>query len=477
MKDKDLLKNTLWYGIIPKITTIINIFLLPITTPYLTRADYGLIGVINSYSALFLCICTLGLHMHLPNSYFEYKTKYRLVWRRIFGLILFSCFVFSIIQIICLFIVLPNTNPYSRILVILLSIIPIFLYSNQLIANNYFVLIEKPKPLVTRNLFAGLVGICITFICIVFFKLGYLSWLISSAVTSIVLFTLFLKPMYLKEQIYPVLTPFNQRTRNFLFISLPIIPHAAGHLLLSSSDRIIMSLFNISLDDIGLYTNGYQMGEYISFVIIGIFTALNPTLQRAFRSHNKKQLRYFFWLTQGVVFVLIVLFSLWMHIIYQLLIRNESLQFASNVAVVVVFSFMYFPIYTYMALPVFIEKKTNNILWLVFVPGIINIILNIIFIPYFGYQCVAYITLIAYWTIPIICFLHPFYRKAIKNMLGHRFLKELWILLLVWLISFYCIIAFMQNLSFVILIFVSLLVLIAFIFFYKTLNKTKGHIV
>lgn len=471
MRDKNLLKNTLWYGIIPKITIIINVFLLPITTPYLTRADYGLIGVINSYSALFLCICTLGLHMHLPNSYFEYKAKYRLVWRRIFGLVLFSCFIFSIIQIVCLLVVLPNTYPYSRILVILLSIIPIFLYSNQLIANNYFVLIERPKPLVTRNLFAGLIGICITFICITYFQLGYLSWLISSAVTSILLFILFLKPIYLKEQIYPVLTPFNQRTRSFLLISLPIIPHAAGHLLLSSSDRIIMSLFNISLDDIGLYTNGYQMGEYISFVIIGIFTALNPTLQRAFRSDNKKQLRYFFWLTQSVVFTLIILFSLWMHIIYQFLIRNESLQAASNIAVVVVFSFMYFPIYIYMALPVFIEKKTNNILWLVFVPGVLNILLNIIFIPYFGYKCVAYITLIAYWTIPLICFWHPFYRKAIKNMLGAQFLKELCFLFLLWIMSFYCIIKFMQNLPFIILIFVSILIFLAFIFYYKALRK------
>lgn len=477
MKDKDLLKNTLWYGIIPKITTIINVFLLPITTPYLTRADYGLIGVINSYTALFLCICTLGLHMHLPNSYFEYKTKYRLVWRRIFGLILFSCFIFSIIQIIFLLVVLPDTYPYSRILVILLSVVPIFLYSNQLIANNYFVLIERPKPLVTRNLFAGLVGICITFICITFFRLGYLSWLISSAVTSIILFTLFFKPIYLKEQIYPILNPFNQRTRSFLLISLPIIPHAAGHLLLSSSDRIIMSLFNISLDDIGLYTNGYQMGEYVSFVIIGIFTALNPTLQRAFRSDNKKQLRYFFWLTQAVVFTLIILTSLWMHIIYQFLIRNESLQLASNVAVVVVFSFMYFPIYTYMALPVFIEKKTNNILWLVFVPGVINIFLNIIFIPYFGYKCVAYITLIAYWTVPVICFLNPFYRKTIKNMLGEQFLKELCFLFLVWVITFYCVITLMQDLSFVILIFVSLSILFAFMLYYKTINKKKISVI
>jgi hypothetical protein len=176
------------------------------------------------------------------------------------------------------------------------------------------------------------------------------------------LFLLFLHPIYIKEQIYPYLPNFNNRIKNYLWIALPVIPHNLGHNLLSSSDRIVMSLFNIEINDIGLYTNGYQMGEYVSFLIVGIFTALSPTLQRAFRSHNQATLLYYFRLTFISIFAIVVLLSLWMHVIYHILIRNESLQSAYNVAIVIVFSFMFSTIYNYMSLIVFIKKQTQYIL-------------------------------------------------------------------------------------------------------------------
>ena len=72
-----LLKKSVWFGIIPKLPTFINILILPFVTPYLTANDYGVWGIISSYTGIFISIYTLGLHMHLSNSYYEYGDKYR----------------------------------------------------------------------------------------------------------------------------------------------------------------------------------------------------------------------------------------------------------------------------------------------------------------------------------------------------------------------------------------------------------------
>lgn len=39
-----------------------------------------------------------------------------------------------------------------------------------------------------------------------------------------------------------------------------------------------------------------------------------------------------------------------------------------------------------------------QLLWLVFIPGLLNIILLLIFIPLFGYRVAVITTLISYWT-------------------------------------------------------------------------------
>ena len=69
MRVKQLIVNTIWYGVVPKLVAILTILILPFITPYLTLEDYGIIGLINSYKGIAFGVATLGLHLHLTNSY------------------------------------------------------------------------------------------------------------------------------------------------------------------------------------------------------------------------------------------------------------------------------------------------------------------------------------------------------------------------------------------------------------------------
>lgn len=67
---------------------------------------------------------------------------------------------------------------------------------------------------------------------------------------------------------------------DMLKLSWPLIPHALGFVLLSSSSRIIMNLYQVSLEDIGLFSNGYMMGDYITIITTSLVVALVPQLQK-----------------------------------------------------------------------------------------------------------------------------------------------------------------------------------------------------
>ena len=44
-----------------------------------------------------------------------------------------------------------------------------------------------------------------------------------------------------------------------------------------------MNLYQVSLEDIGLFSNGYMMGDYITIITTSLVVALVPQLQKTYR--------------------------------------------------------------------------------------------------------------------------------------------------------------------------------------------------
>lgn len=63
-----ILKKAFGFGVMPKLASLVNLLLLPLITPFLTPFDYGIWGVITSYSGLFITIAPLGLNLFLSNN-------------------------------------------------------------------------------------------------------------------------------------------------------------------------------------------------------------------------------------------------------------------------------------------------------------------------------------------------------------------------------------------------------------------------
>ena len=72
MSTRKIVTNTIYYGVVPKLTMLLSIVMLPLTTPFLTTYDYGIYGVLTSYTSLFVSIAPLGLNVHLTNSFAEH---------------------------------------------------------------------------------------------------------------------------------------------------------------------------------------------------------------------------------------------------------------------------------------------------------------------------------------------------------------------------------------------------------------------
>lgn len=420
MNISSLFAKSIWFGIVPKLPTFINILILPLVTPYLSASDYGVWGIISSYMGIFISIYTLGLHMHLSNSYYEYGDKYRLVWGRILFLLLLLSTFFSCILFFIIWSTFDNLDFDNRILLALLSVFSLQFNANNLMGQCLYTLRGTPIPFVVRTLVGGLIGIAVTFISIRYLRIGYLGFVLGSALNYMFCFFSFIYPLWMKEKLYPRIEISKVRIFKLLKISLPVVPHALGFLLLSSSSRIIMALYEIPIEDIGIYSNGYILGDYITIVTTALAFALAPYMQTTFRSENYMCYRFLFFLCQSIALVSIFIFCLWMPEIYSILIRNESLQESMVISQISCFANCVFPLYVFMSNICFIKKDTMQLLWLVFIPGLLNIILLLIFIPLFGYRVAVITTLISYWTQMFIPFFIRYYKEQISLWLGNR---------------------------------------------------------
>lgn len=420
MQTRQIFLNTIWFGIVPKLSIILTVFIMPLITPYLTAADYGMVGIVTSYASIFFSFYTLGLNVHLTNSYYEYKNKFNLIWGRILFILLISGLLCTVLLSLILFLVLPDISTWSLLLIIVLASSPLIFGCNSLLANHLYPLRYDPKRLVLPILFSNLIGILASFILIRYLRLGYLGLLANSAIASILAFLLFLKPLWINEKIVPIFDNNIKRIKEMLKISIPVIPHALGFMLLSSSSRIVMNIYNIPINQIGYYTNGYYMGDYITVITAALITALSPKIQELYRSNEFNKLRKVYILSQGFTMISVFLFAMWMPEIYVLLVRNSDLQQCSSIASLICFSNIIFPLYALLSTMAFIEKKTTKLLWLVFIPGFLNLILNLIFIPIYGYKAAVYASLMAYWSLLLIPIYVKFYSEFFDKMFSSR---------------------------------------------------------
>ena len=82
-----------------------------------------------------------------------------------------------------------------------------------------------------------------------------------------------------------------------------------------------------------------------------------------------------------------------------------------------------------MSAPAFIKKNTMQLLWLVFVPGILNIVLCYTFVPLYGYRAAIWSTIVSYWSQLMIPFVVGYYRRSVHEWLGNR-----WLIILVLMV-------------------------------------------
>lgn len=185
-----------------------------------------------------------------------------------------------------------------------------------------------------------------------------------------------------------------QYWRYALTYSVPLIPHVLARLILAQIDRLLIDQY-IGRDAAGLYTLGYQIGEIVSLLWTATNYAWVPWFymqvkQEKYILIRKRSSQYLLGFT--LVVAGLILIGPWL-----LTVLSPPDYWSTRSLVPLVMGAQFFSLcYAFYVNLEFYEKKTVYISIGTALAAAINIALNLLLLPRFGYVASAWATLAAY---------------------------------------------------------------------------------
>jgi len=393
---KSLAGKSVIYGLGSIALRIINFLLFPLYTHYLTPADYGIMAVTGTLTAILGILYPLGLSGAVTRFYYraqneeERRQNNGIIW---IGMILFALGITVLLDRVgnlafpLLFRDVPF-DPYIR-LVIWIS----FLNVLSLLPLAFFQIQERPGPYVLTTVLSTLLTIGLVVDFVVIQKQGAYGYLRANLLALI----LFAIP-------YLILTLRNvqislrlEALKAALRFSLPLVPHGLAAWILELSDRAILEQF-VPLGELGLYSLGYQFGAMIRVFATAVNFAYVPFLykidaqQGEAAKPNLARLATYYALSMSFIALGMALFV--KEAIF--LMAAPDFHAAYRVTPWIIGGCLFNSLYYIPVNFLFLRERTGLIPLVTVSSGLVNVGLNLWLAPRYGIMAAAWATFLAY---------------------------------------------------------------------------------
>lgn len=371
----------------------IQFFLLPLYTNELTPEMLGVSDAVTTLTGFVFPILVMGMDSAFSAFYFEDETNQQ---DKVFSSVAFLLGIMGIIPVIaCLFsgkwseILFKASDNASIVMIALLAVTANLLYlplslevrlQNRMAAYSIIAVVSSATIIILNVLFLTV------------FHFGVYSLIISTLIINVLQICLFSLAVDKKFTFKYV---DGKLIRRMLRYSLPMLPAVLSSLILTLSDRYIV-LHYWGEQAVGVYGIGNRFVAILSVVISSISTAYTTF---AYSSYKKSEAKEQFSLVLNIVYVMMIgiafVVSIFSKEIISIMTASEYVM-AYKILPDMMYSQVFYVLYTITCYGVLFEKKSGYILLATSVAASVNLVLNFIFIPYYGITAAAFTTFIGY---------------------------------------------------------------------------------
>jgi len=372
-----------------------GVILLPILTKSLSVAQYGVYSQVMISLGLSTPLLTLGLPYALIR-FVAGKTHKRDIQESIYSTSL-VILAFSIVCSLLLVLFAPFFSNLLKIPPILLNFLAITITLEALnsVFLNTLIAFQKIKTYSWIMLFYifGEIGFCAFALQVGWGLYGVvLMFMLVRMIAFCIMLTLMIT-------YHGISWPRFTEIKEYLKFGLPATSSNISYWVLASSDRYIIGIL-LGVLYVGYYSPAYSIGNLLNFFIFPFSLLLPAVLSQQFDHNNTETVKQYLQYSLKYFLLIAIPASFGLSILSRQILAIFSTQdialHSYFITPFIVVSILSYGIYTFFSQILYLHKKTKlfGFIWLV--AAIINMGLNIVFIPMFGLLAAAITTLIAY---------------------------------------------------------------------------------
>lgn len=385
-----VVKSSVWYTFSNFLVRGMAFLTIPIFTRLLSTSDYGKISIFATYVAIFTVISSLGLTNSAQRGILDYKNDFE-------NYISSTAFLSFLVFLVFFIIMTLVYKPMSKILEIE-GYLYFFLFGQAYFGFVRNLMLAKLrlqyryKLVSTLNILVSIVsiGLSIGLITSVFGDERYLGKIIGTGVPTVIVGVVSLLYLIVNgKQLINV-----AYWKAALLISAPFIFHTLSGIVNAQFDRIIIVKY-LGSAQTGLYSFAYNIGLIITVVWTSMNSAFNPYFFEKIKEKKEKEIREYSKLYRDA-FTIIYLVLLLISPEIVRLMAAESYWIGLNIIPWIFFALFFQVLISFEIKIEYVYKKTYLVPIGTLISAVINIVLNIIYIPIYGYEAAAVTTVISY---------------------------------------------------------------------------------
>lgn len=385
-------RAALWFVACTMLQKCIGFITVPIFTRLMPTEEYGLYSTYLSWYGILTVFCTLNMHNCIyVNKYTKANT---LKEKNSIAVPLLSLSEVLTIGVFIIYVIFHNQLnsiiglPFPLVCLLFVQILfepsVNFWSMKQRFEYRYVILVVVTLLMVIFNSVLGII--------FVYFSVTNkaISRAMSVVLVQIIFGGIFYCYFFVKAKKVFSFKGWLQALK----VQLPLLPHGLSLTILSSSDRIMISAM-CSSAEAGIYSVAYSAGYIVSILKSSIVDAMRPWMYKKIKEKDYSSIKKNVNTVMIIITLISVLFIAFAPEIIFIMAPeqyHEAIYVIPPVAISSFFTFLY-GIFSIVSM---YFEKTTKIMFASISGAILNLILNFICIPRFGYIAAAYTTLICY---------------------------------------------------------------------------------
>lgn len=402
------MKASLWFLVCSFMQKGISVITTPIFTRLFTTAEYGQYSVFQSWMNIVTVFVSLNLSQGVyAQGLVKFESDRAKFVSSLQGLTLALVAGWTVVYLAaCDFwnglFSLTTVQMLSMLVLIWLSAVFHFWAAEQRVIYNY-------KTLVVLTLLVSVLQPCVGIIFVLYAEDKVLARIFGMVIVEFAIYIgLFFVQVCRGRRLFD-----GYYWKYALKFNIPLIPHYLSMTVLSSSDRIMIT--NLAGEsEAGIYSLAYSLSLIMTLFNSALMNTLSPWIYQKIKDRREKEIAGVAYIAMAGIAGVNLLLMAFAPEAVRLFAPQEYYEAVWIIPPVAMSAYFMFT-YDLFAKFQFYYEKTGYIMAASVCGAVLNIILNYIFIPVFGYYAAGYTTLACYMMFVMAHYL--FMRKVCREYL------------------------------------------------------------